>query len=513
MCLSVAACGANETSVVVEEASSEACSEAEGCDDDSQDDTSDDEEPEIIGGVDDSQSDELSTCPEVSLANTVGLTNCLEGVDPGYTLFAPMRSTGTYLIDIAGRLVHSWASGYPPGLSVYLLEDGRLLRSTNTSSETNVLRGGGAAGGVEILDWDSNVLWTYSYNTENYRSHHDIEVLPNGNILMVGWEKKTAEEAIARGRDTDLLSDGELWVDHVIELAPRGENEADVVWEWHLWDHLIQDRDPSLEGYGSVSEHPGLLDINFVRAGGSADWNHINAIDYNADLDQILLSSHHMSELYIIDHATSPEEASGHVGGARGQGGDLLYRWGNPQAYQRGTPADQMLFVQHDARWIENGLSGEGQIMVFNNGTGRQSGDYSSVDVIEPPLRSDGAYALDDGAPFGPRDLSWSYAGVDEDAFVARNISGAHRLSNGNTLVCDGPSGSFREVTPEGDRVWDYVSPVVADGIVAQGNPVPSNQRGQENTVFRATRYGSDYPGLQGHSLVPGGTLESTGTR
>jgi hypothetical protein len=191
----------------------------------------------------------------------------------------------------------------------------------------------------------------------------------------------------------------------------------------------------------------------------------------------------------------------------------LLYRWGNPQSYQRGTQADQKLFLQHDARWIEPGFAGAGQIMIFNNGRGRQGGDYSSVDVMNPPLGEDGTYELAEGAVFGPSEASWSYAGVGNDAFFARNISGAHRLSNGNTLVCDGPAGAFREVTPEGERVWDYVNPVVLDAIVAQGNPIPANQRGQENTVFRATRYSPDYPGLMGHVLTPGGTLESTGTR
>ena len=123
-------------------------------------------------------------CPEITPGSTVGVLNCSDGLEPGYTLFAPIRSTTTYLVDVGGRVVHSWESDHRPGLSVYLLEDGRLLRTINTSAENNSLRGGGAAGGIEILDWDSSVLWRYSYNTDDYRSHHDVEYLPNGNILM-----------------------------------------------------------------------------------------------------------------------------------------------------------------------------------------------------------------------------------------------------------------------------------------------------------------------------------------
>ena len=46
----------------------------------------------------------------------------------GYTLVAPMMSTETYLIDMQGRVVHSWKSDHPPALSAYLLENGHLLR-------------------------------------------------------------------------------------------------------------------------------------------------------------------------------------------------------------------------------------------------------------------------------------------------------------------------------------------------------------------------------------------------
>ncbi|MGC8644373.1 MAG: hypothetical protein ACP5XB_31305, partial [Isosphaeraceae bacterium] len=59
------------------------------------------------------------------------------------------------------------------------------------------------------------------------------------------------------------------------------------------------------------------------------------------ELDQILLSVHSFSEIWIIDHGTTTAEAATHKGGRSGKGGDLLYRWGNPQAYRAGTAADQ----------------------------------------------------------------------------------------------------------------------------------------------------------------------------
>ena len=59
-----------------------------------------------------------------------------------------------------------------------------------------------------------------------------------------------------------------------------------------------------------------------------------------------------MNEIYVIDHSTTTEEAAGHSGGLSGKGGDILYRWGNPQNYQRGNSQDQILISQHSVNWI-----------------------------------------------------------------------------------------------------------------------------------------------------------------
>jgi hypothetical protein len=250
----------------------------------------------------------------------------------GYTLFAPAQSTTTYLINISGEAVHTWNSAYNPRLSVYLLETGHLLRTAKMSVNPT-FDAGGAGGGVEEIDWDGNVVWDFEYSNGQHCLHHDIEGLPNGNVLMIAWEYKTAAEAIAAGRDPALVTDA-LWPDHIIEVEPTGVTGGNIVWEWHVWDHLIQDHDPSKDNYGDVGDHPELIDINF---GGGVDWNHINSVDYNQELDQIILSAHAFDEIWVIDHSTTTEEAAGHTGGNSGKGGDLLYRWGNPQAYRRWT--------------------------------------------------------------------------------------------------------------------------------------------------------------------------------
>jgi hypothetical protein len=388
-----------------------------------------------------------------------------------YTLFAPLGETTTYLIDEAGETAFTWPSSYRPGNAVYLLENGNLLRTGNTrSAEFNV---GGAGGIVEEITPDGTVVWSFEHDSAQGRLHHDVEPLPNGNVLMIAWELKTETEAIDAGRDPALLADGELWPEVVIEVDPETN---DIVWEWHVWDHLVQDYDASQANYGVVADHPELIDLNYTGSGtrpGDADWNHINSIDYNAELDQILLSVRNVSEIWVIDHATTIAEAAGHSGGNRGMGGDLLYRWGNPAAYEAGDATDQQLFVQHDAQWIPEGSPGVGNILIFNNGQGRPDGDYSSVDEIVPPVDSAGNYT-----GTGPAAPTWRYVADPPSDFYARHISGAQRLPDGNTLICDGPSAHLFEVDAGGEVVWEYDH---GDGA-----------------VFRATRYASDYEGLPG---------------
>jgi len=426
----------------------------------------------------------------------------------GYTLFAPQQSSTTYLIDNHGKLVHGWASSFAPGLSAYLLEDGHLLRTAQYgpggASKFNV---GGAGGLIEEREWDGTPVWDYAYSSILHRQHHDIERLPNGNVLLIAWESKSSAEAIAAGRSPSFLTDGELWPDHVIEVEPSGATGGVIVWEWHVWDHLIQDHDPTKDNYGVVADHPELVDVNYKATvgpnSGAADWTHTNSIDYNESLDQIVLSVHGLSEIWVIDHSTTTEEAAGHAGGDSGKGGDLLYRWGNPQAYDRGSEGDRKLFGQHDSRWIEADEPGAGNILIFNNGRNRPGGNQSTVDEIVPPVDVSGDYALDPDAAYGPSEALWSYPANPADAFFAQNISGAHRLPNGNTLICDGPSGTYFEVTPAQLTVWKYVNPITGSVPIVQGQPATGN------ATFRVHRYAPDYPAFAGKDLTPGDPLET----
>jgi len=449
---------------------------------------------------------------------TVGLIQCNDNISAGYTLFSPMPTNTAYLIDSDGREVHSWTSpgGHRPALSAYLMDDGSLLRTANIAqTAVGDFSGGGTGGKVERIAWNGSLMWSYEYSSSTYISHHDIEPLPNGNILMIAWEDKTDAEAQQAGRNPAIASDAPggsngVWPDKIVEIQPNGTTGGDVVWSWHAWDHLIQDYDASKDNFGIVAEHPELLDLNFIDAAGAqagkADWMHCNGIDYNAQLDQIALSCKNMNEIYIIDHSTTTEQAAAHTGGASGKGGDFLYRWGNPEAYDAGTGQEQQLFGQHDVQWIEADREGSGSLIVFNNGVNR-AGTYSSVDVITPSIVG-GIYAMDESNQYLPTLPSWSW---DKGAeMYSGSISGAERLPNGNTLVTHGNQGTIYEVSLDGEVVWTYINPVSKDGLVVQGEEIPDgnqvNTKG--NPVFRARRVAMDHPAFESKTLTAGDYIE-----
>jgi hypothetical protein len=379
----------------------------------------------------------------------------------GQILFAPMDSTITYLIDYTGAVNHTWESDFLPGAGVRWLGNGTILRTIKTG-----LSGyGGSGGGIQKVLWDGTIAWDFRYDSNGYLSHHDIMPLSNGNVLMIAWETKTRTEAIEAGRNPDTFLGEDFMPSHIIEVNQTGPKSGDIVWEWHVWDHLIQDYDSSQENYGVVGDHPELIDINYGPDIIKSDWLHSNSIDYNEKFDQILLSVRNFNEIWVIDHSTTTEEAARHTGGNSGKGGDILYRWGNPQTYRAGASSNQKFFSQHDATWIKPGCPGEENILVFNNGLNRPGEQYSSVDEIVPPVNNNGEYYLGPGSLYGPEGTIWSYSGNPPRSLYARGISGAQRLKDGDTLICDGVAGKFFDVTPGGTTVWDYVNPYPSPGL------------------------------------------------
>ena len=398
----------------------------------------------------------------------------------GFTLFTPGGGGGggsatTYLMDNDFNNVQTWSHSNGPASMPYLItgeEPGWgntfLIYPYRVNNPT--MESGGVGGGVHCLTWDGNLIWSHIISNDEYQHHHDVEPLPNGNVLMIAWERKTANEAYAAGRTTIDNPLNQMWSTAIFEIHPDGNGGGEVAWEWHIWDHLIQDTDPNVDNYGVVAEHSELFDINNGSAGSSGgpggatgDWMHINAISYNADFDQIVFSSRFQDEIYVIDHSTTTEEAAGHIGGNSGKGGDFLYRWGNPQNYDRGNNSNKILDDQHSINWIPKGSPGEGNFILFNNG------EDEAIEFV-PPMDGNGFYYLENGEPYGPDNFIWN-----SPYYSTAMQGGAFRLPNGNTLITDCDSADIEEITESGTVVWSY------------------NQSGNNANIARAQKYPIDY--------------------
>ncbi len=111
-----------------------------------------------------------------------------------YTLYSTKNSTKAYLLNLNGSVYHTWTFGStkPTGYSSYLLPGGVILRAVAKSG--NSFTGGPICGEVQKVAWDGTVLWDYVYSTTAYCSHHDVCAMPNGNVLLIAYETKTATQ-------------------------------------------------------------------------------------------------------------------------------------------------------------------------------------------------------------------------------------------------------------------------------------------------------------------------------
>lgn len=485
-------------------------------------------------------------------SQATGLIRKTDGAYEGYTLVAPLRSTTTFLLDMQGAIVHRWKSELPPGNAAYLLEDGSLLRCGRVDNER--FSGGGQGGRIQLFSWEGELLWDHQLSDATQLAHHDIQPLPNGNVLAIVWELVEPDELLSKGRRFEAIQEAGLWPDRVIELAPRPTEAdlggAEVVWEWRAWDHLVQDENEQAADFGVVSEQPGRIDVNALlrrseqtaeelqrakeleeemrglgylgdtapakanepaadhRPGGGSDWLHTNSIDYLPGEDLILLSSRSMSEIWVLDHGTTTAEAATGKGGRRGHGGDLLWRFGNPKVH--GGSEEQALFGQHDARFVVG--AEQPRVMVFNNGESRPTEErYSTVEVLELPALDGPA----DAAPVRMRTIGADPEGV---SFYSSFISGAQDLPGGNVLICSGAEARLIEVAPDGTVVWEWLDDLPKEapargqrpgggpgaGPPPQGPDGPRRGPGARgpgggggpNGFFRATRYGRGFAGV-----------------
>lgn len=375
-------------------------------------------------------------------------------VSAGYVLFTILGEPETHLIDNDGNIVNQWQRQSGAMMMPYLLPDGHLLSTVRLNPDSaSPVR---SLSGLELYDWAGHLVWSYE-PPDNRLLHHDIAPMPSGNILVSAFERVTPAQQRELGI-TPNEEENDLFYDVIMEVE---RETGDILWQWRVLDHLVQDEYPDAPTYGLPADFPHKLDPQYTtmpHRPNMQDRTHINGLAYNAALDQVLVSLWYTSEIWIIDRATDA----------------LVYRWGNPAAYSRGTSQTRQLFRQHDPNWLDNG-----NIMIFNNGDRRQR-LFSSVVEIVPPLEADGRYRIEGDSAYEPLAPVWEYRAQPQTDFFAQHISGAQALPNGNVLITDGPAGRIFEVTREGRTVWQFEATLLA----GEGTAAP---------IFKARRYLPEY--------------------
>ena len=192
-------------------------------------------------------------------------------------------------------------------------------------------------------------------------------------------------------------------------------------------------------------EHLDLDEDKMCPLETRREWTHANSLSLTPSGD-FLVSFRRLDVLAIVSRSS----------------GNLNWKWG-----------PGVLAHQHHATHLENG-----RILVFDNGAHRRGIEYSRVVEVDPTTN----------------EVVWEYKGNPALSFYSFHLSGAQRVPNGNTLICEGGTGRLFEVTSSGEIVWEYVNPFY----------FPDERfGGMANYTFRAHRYGPGDSALEGMDLDP----------
>jgi hypothetical protein len=416
----------------------------------------------------------------------------------GYTLLSslgghadsadPRKIYNTILIDMEGTLIKEWYLGAVPAK---MLPGGYVMGSYPGRNDIGY-RGSKI---LQQLDWCGNEVWRFDNHGELGGAdwHHDHQ--REGN--PVGYYAPGLKPKTHSGK-TLILSHGYPEVVSDISIYPLLDDriyeidwEGDILFEWNAYEHYDQ------MGFHEEAQW-AIMNIQVGRPPTpTTDWQHLNTAGYvgpnkwyeeYGDLrfhpDNIIFDSRTANYMGIIARYPHPD--------GLWNSGDIVWKVGPhySSGYEE-KKLDQIIGLHH-AHIIPRDLPGEGNVLVFDNG------GIAGFDSIFPGMP--GHYPATHRnysrvIEFNPITLEifWEYedllqeGDVNEDGevkgeerkFYSNLISGAQRLKNGNTLICEGHGGRVFEVTPQKEIVWEYISPY-DDGRAPRAT--------DPNAVYRAYR-------------------------
>lgn len=395
----------------------------------------------------------------------------------GFTVLSPLSTPTVVVIDMNGRVVKTWE-----GVNNSAGGPARILPNGDVISAVGARPPHQESLGLVQLDFDGNEVWRFDHNEQvenadgemvwSARQHHDWQRpgLPGG-YYAPGSEPAASGSRTLILTHTNLINaavtDQPLEDDRLIEVSWDGE----VTWDWRASDHVDE------LGFSEAARDVIRRAVGFNRRRNSYDWLHTNAAAYVGPNhwydegderfapDNIIISSRESNIVAIVDHRS----------------GAIVWRLGPDYRASDALAGIGQIIGQHNPHVIPAGLPGEGNVLIFDNGG---AAGYGFPTPASPEGRNSVTRDASRVVEINPVTLEkvWEYAvgGVEHYRFASHYVSGAQRLTNGNTMITEGADGRIFEVTPDGDVVWEYVSPYFT-------------ANGMTNRVYRAYRVPYDW--------------------
>ena len=251
---------------------------------------------------------------------------------------------------------------------------------------------------------DSFIAMDSSYNLINRfncgngypTDFHDIQVIPNGNYLIMGQDFQTVRmDTIVPGGDSAAVVIGQI-------IQEKDENH-NVIFQWRSWDHfLITD----------ASDHIDLT-------AHTIDYVHANSIELDYD-ENIIISCRNMDEVTKIDRST----------------GEIIWRMGGKKNQFQFSNHPRGFSFQHDSRRLE-----DGKITIFDNGN-----------FLTPQYTSILEYSVNELDKIIK--LDWNYS---HNNHYSGAMGNSQRLDNGRTFIGWGSSWNpaVTEVEYDGTKTFE----------------------------------------------------------
>lgn len=280
--------------------------------------------------------------------------------------------------------------------------------------------------------------------------HHEVEVLPNGNLLTLSTELReiTNEQCVAYESDSlnvvgDVVVEFDAETGEVVGRISTFDafdpcRRTDHGFEAGFWNRV----------YGGIT---------------TQDWTHANAVFYDEGREEVVVSLRHQDWVVAYDFVPGGDDATGSVAWVLGAP-DAEGGYGGHSGFDPVGDPFSWQYHQHAPM-----LTTTGTLLLYDNGNLRPGTNFdpddASGDADLPHTRAV-EYALDPEG--GTVEQVWQWP---SPAGYAPFVGDADELANGNVLVTDGgilepPSDAVR--SPEHRKlahIWE-VSREEGDEVV-----------------------------------------------